>query len=373
MGEPAASVGGWDGGIDQTPRTKVWPCRREGTVCIQLVGSESPNLDGKLGIPLLTQEQIDRDISFYGKESLWYTMMNQGMMPRGQGSRRVLTRQLCLKHRAMEDPVWLNNSRKKVACLDAAYRGVGGDRCVFGEINFGAEGAETRGVPELVAQALINDGPLAASWPQILHLVDTQIVPIAPGDFDKSSPEDQIVMFVKAQCDQRGIPPEHFFFDAGMRTSLVTAFSRLWSPKVNSLDFGGKASQRKVSHDIDVLCCDHYSKFVTELWYSVRYIVEAGQFRGMTEEVMMEFCAREWCMVGANKIEVEPKEKMKLKTGRSPDLADCVAVGVEGARRLGFIIKRIASAEYRETDWRWKRELREKARELLRSKELQSA
>jgi hypothetical protein len=99
-------------------------------------------------------------------------------------------------------------------------------------------------------------------------------------------------------------------------------------------------------------CKDYYFNYVTEMWYSVRHIVESGQFRGMTEDVLMEFCQREWGMTGRNKIQVEPKEDMKLKTGRSPDLADCVAIGIEGARRLGFIIKNLGNqAVIHREDW----------------------
>lgn len=41
--EPAAHLGGWDGGIDQTPRTKTWEIRFPKGICIQLPGSDSPN------------------------------------------------------------------------------------------------------------------------------------------------------------------------------------------------------------------------------------------------------------------------------------------------------------------------------------------
>ena len=66
-------------------------------------------------------------------------MMNMGMMPRGQGSRRVITRQLCLKNHAMDEPNWLDGNQTSVAFLDAAYGGVGGDRCIFGVLKFGSE------------------------------------------------------------------------------------------------------------------------------------------------------------------------------------------------------------------------------------------
>lgn len=359
LAEPAAHLGGWDGGIDQTPFTKVWDTRRPQGVCLQLVGSDSPNLDGKLGIPLLTQEQIDRDVAFYGTDSLWFTMMNQGMMPRGQGSRRVLTRQMCEKFGARNEPIWLNSNRTQIAFLDAAYRGVGGDRCIFGVLEYGDEMPPESELPTALITAMVNQPEAERNKRRIMHLKETALVPLS-NDI-KELPEDQIVTFVMRKCLQYGIPPENFYFDSGMRTSLVLAFTRLWSPTVNSIDCGGKASERKVSYDIDVVCRDYYSKFITELWYNVRQVVEAGQFRGMTDDVMLEFSSREWTMVGANKIEVEPKAKMKAKTGRSPDLADAVAVGVWGAIVKGFVIRRLVGDKRRRVDHRWKQEMREKS------------
>lgn len=368
LGEPAAFLGGWDGGIDQTPITKSWQTRRADGICLQLVGTDSPNLDGKLGIPLITQEQIDRDVSFYGKDSIWFSMMNQGMMPRGQGSRRVITRQMCQKFGALNDPLWLNSRKTKIAFLDAAYRAVGGDRCVFGELDFGEESKSDEPLVQSIVDSLLKQNADERKNQQILALVDTLIVPIRPGDLEQ--PEDQIVAYVKAQCEQRGILPENFYFDSGMRTSLVSAFARLWSPNVNPVDCGGKPTEQKVSENIDVRACDYYSKKITQIWYSVRLIIEAGQFRGMTEDVMMEFAAREWTMVGANKIEVEAKDKMKLKTGRSPDLADAVAIGCWGAVAKGFVIRRLATKEAAQQDHHWKKELREKAKTIWHGSQL---
>ena len=338
--EPAAHLGGWDGGIDQTSKTKTWEIRFPQGICIQLPGSDSPNLDGKLGIPLITQEQIDADIRFYGKDSIQYTMMDEGRMPRGLGSRRVITRQLCLKHGAMEDPIWMNNTRTRIGCLDAAYRGVGGDRCVFMELQFGED----------------------SQGKTIIALIDSMVIPIV--DAPKDTPEDQIALKVRNECERRGIPPEHMAFDSTGRGSLMSAFARLWSPNVVPVEFGGSATDRPVSNGIDMACKDYYSKFVSELWFSVRLVIESDQFRGMTDDVMMEGCAREWTKVGSNKTEVEPKDKMKLKTGRSPDLFDALACGMEMARRLGFKIEMAVNTPGGDRNQKWKQELRDRARSL---------
>jgi len=173
------------------------------------------------------------------------------------------------------------------------------------------------------------------------------------------------------QCEVRNITPENMFFDAGMRTSLVTAFCRNWSTGVNSVDCGGKPSETQVSSEIKSTCRDYYSKFVTELWFSVRLAVESRQFRGMTEECCNEFCQREWKLVSGNRIEIETKEEMKIKTGRSPDLADAVAVGLFGARKRGFVIsKLIPQDEDLNPTQAWKRELQLKAQDLWRSSSL---
>ena len=344
--EPAAHLGGWDGGIDQVPKSKTWEIRFPKGICIQLCGADSPNLDGKLGIPLITQENIDSDVAFYGKDSIQYSMMDMGMMPRGLGNRRVITRNFCLKFGAMEEPIWLDGNQTRIGFLDAAYRGTGGDRCVFGELRFG----------------------LNSERKQIMALMDTMVIPVKDGL--TGEPEDQIATQVREQCESRSIPPSQMFFDSTGKGSLMSAFARLWSPHVVPVEFGGKCSDRPVSTGIDVVCRDYYSKFVTELWYSVRLVIECGQFRGMTEDVMMEGAMREWRVTSSNKIEVETKEDMKLKSGRSPDLFDALACGVEGARRLGFRIEKITERRANREENRWKRELKERAGELWRSHDL---
>jgi hypothetical protein len=364
--EPAVHLGGWQGGIDQTPITKSWETKRPLGICLQFPGPDSPNIDGKLKAPLITQEQMDRDIAFYGKDSLWFTMFNLGAMPKGQGSRRVLTRQMCEKFGARDEPNWKNTNRTKVSFLDAAYRGVGGDRCIYGTLEFGEEVVPLD--PGAALTSMASQEPSNPKGRRILALTDLVIVPIVGSVTD--DPEDQIVSFVKRNNEDRGIPAKHFFYDSGMRTSLVQAFSRLYSDETNSIDCGGTPSERQVSAEIEVLCKNYYSKFITELWFSVRLIVEAGQFRGLTEEVMNEFCSREWTTVGANKIEVEPKDKMKLKMARSPDLADAVAIGCHGAIKLGFQIMRLGNDRRRTTDDKWKKDLKARAASMQAEKQL---
>lgn len=321
--EPAVELGGWEGGIDQSPKTKTWKTKFPDGICLQTPGSDSPNYDvpedQEPSYPfLMTRQQMTEDAKIWGLEDWHYTMMNDARMPRGQGSRRIITRQMCEKFGATLEPFWRDTNITKIAFLDAAYRGVGGDRCVFGELQFGRESESTGDMGVQLVSNLISQGKNYPQGRLIVALVDLVTIPIT-AVIGGESAEDQIVKFVKEKCEARAIPPANFYFDSGMRTSLVTAFSRLWSTDINSVDCGSKPSEGIVSSEIRVSCREYYSKFITELWFSVRLAIESRQFRGLNKDAMWEFCAREWKTVSGNKIEVESKEEMRQKTGRSPD------------------------------------------------------
>lgn len=370
--EPHFTLGGWDSGIDQTAKTKTWQTRFPNGICVQLPGSDTPNMKAPEGAPvpfpfLMTRQQMKDDAEIWGVDDWHYAMMNEARMPRGQGSRRILTRQICQRNMALEDPIWADSNRTRIGCLDAAYGGVGGDRCVFGHLEFGREATSLD--PAAVAGALVTQNVPADSRRMILTLVELLIVPIS-AEKGSDPAEDQIARFCKAECERRVIPEANFFYDSGMRSSLVMAFSRIWSPRVNALDCGGKPSERPVGGNIEKLCVDHYFNRITEMWWSVRLVIESKQFRGLTEAPMTEGCQREWMMVSGNKIQAEPKDEMKKKTGRSPDLMDTVTIGVEGARQRGFVIANFSNHARRKTEDTWKRALQDQADKLWRSKEL---
>jgi hypothetical protein len=263
---------------------------------------------------------------------------------------------MCINGRAMDAPRWARPYRVKIGCMDAGF---GGDRCVFHELHFGNE--LPIGNQELSLDGIVNQEPTPDNNPQIIALIETKIVPISGNDVKTA--EDQIVVWCKNQCALRGIEPNHFFYEPGMRTSLVQKFTQIWDSRCVPIDFGGKPSDKNVSSDIPVNCREYYFNFVTELWYTVRLVIECQQFRGLTEAVMDEGCKREYKRVGGNKIQIETKIEYKEKTGFSPDQFDALVTGIEGARRLGFIVKRQMAAQ-EEIDEQWKTELESKAKKL---------
>lgn len=313
--EPRKENGGWDA-VDPSEKTKTWPTEIPGGICVQLVGTDSPNYeypeDQEPYAYLIKRKQIEQDKQYYGADSTQYQQMNLGMMPRSGSARRVITKDLCYEHHACEAPIWDGKTKlTKVAGLDAAGRGVGGDRTVFCELNFG----------------LNENGRL------ILAHVDTVIIPVRGG---RNDADDQIVLWTKMECEKRGIDPSHVGFDASFRGGLMSAFARLWDKNVQPIDFLGKATDRPIRDNNPRTCWDEYGKFVTELWFMVKEVVVNDQFRGMTQDLMEEGCWREWVTNKDGKIDVETKDKTKLRMGRSPDKFDALVCGVEIARRVGF-------------------------------------
>lgn len=372
MCEPAVELGGWDSNIDQQPGTKHWKTKMPRGVCIQKPASDSPNFRAPEDEPppfpfLITRAQVAEDAAHFGTDDWHYQMFVEARLPRGLGSHRVLTRQMCERFGALKEPIWRDTARKSIAFMDAAY---GGDRCVFGELQFGHEARPSDDPVRPLLRMVGSERDEGPNSRTIIALIDLVVVPISAAA-DAEIPEEQIVNFVMNECTKRNIPAENFYFEAGMRTALLSSFARIWSPAVNSVDSGSRPSETPVSADISTSCKDYYSKFITELWYSVRLCVEARQFRGMTQEAMWEFCAREWKTVAGGKIELETKKEMKLKCGRSPDLADAVSIGIFGARQKGFVISKMSdlNPNQRQNN-RWKQDLRQQARDIWKSKDL---
>lgn len=323
--EPSAEMGGW-AGYDSAPRTQVWPTRARNGVAIQLCGYDSPNYDYPRGLNphrgIITPEQIENDLAYYGESSLQFSMMNLGVMPRDASTRRVITMLLCEQRMAFDLPVWGDGKTTDIVSLDPAYKGIGGDRCVLRHLRFG------------------ND-PMGR---QILSGIGNPVMVPLDGS-SRATAEEQIAYFVRDFCVAKNIPPENFALDATMAGTLVSALGKIWSPAFVAITCGGKPQDRPIRAGDTKLESEAYGKMVSALWFASYYTVDAGQLRGVTREEVEEASMREWKLNNNQSarrqdpvIDVEPKEDMKKRMGRSPDLWDSFVIGLELARRRGFVI-----------------------------------
>jgi len=321
--EPHPSLGGWDG-VGHEEKTRTWKTRAPGGHAIQLCGTDGPNagLSTPIYRGIITDAMIEADAAYYGRDSLQFSMMNLGVMPKDGGSRRVITTGLCEQKRAFDDVLWASKDKLTVvAGLDAAYSGTGGDRCVLTQMTFGPD---------------INGDILLAFNGQ-------HIVPVDPRSSE--TPEEQIARWVMAFCESNDIPAENLGFDSTGRGSLGTAFARIWSAAVEPVEFGGRPSmERRVSVADGRSEADAYGKKVSALWFASRNVVECQQLRRVPRDAVEEAQWREWVINRNGSVDVEPKEKMKERMGRSPDLWDSAVVAIEMARKRGFHISSTSGA-----------------------------
>lgn len=105
--------------------------------------------------------------------------------------------------------------------------------------------------------------------------------------------------------------------------------------EIIDVNFGGSPSEDPVSPSDKTPCNEKYDRKVTELWFTIKMIL--GQVRGLDEETCIELCSRYFSRKGRpEKLCVETKKEMKERAhGKSPDLGDCVAIGVFVFRKLG--------------------------------------
>jgi hypothetical protein len=329
LGLIAEPLEGWQS-VDGIEKTTIWPIKMLGGVCINLVGMDSPNFDQDKDIytGLIGHDFEKIIVHDYGRGSPTWETQFAGRMRIGLEHSRVITRQICRLHHAHEPAVWDARPRTRIYAVDPAYGG--GDRCVAGWAEFG-EGIEGRQI-------------IRINRPRILKIVVST----------QETPEDQIARMVKEELDNYQIPPENCFYDSFGKGTVGYAFARVFgSNSPVPVDAGARPTTRPVRYDLFITetngtrrlkrCNEHYSKFITELWFSVRETIESDQMRELPEDVMLEGCWREYQTVSGNLIEVESKDDLKERMGRSPDLFDYAAILIEGARQRGFKIRRLGT------------------------------
>jgi hypothetical protein len=360
ISEPAVEDGGWEA-FEQKEETFTWRTRASGGIGIQLCGYDSPNYDYPRGVNpyvgIITPEQIEKDLAYYGKDTLQFSMMNLGMYPKEGSSRRVITRILCEKNYAFEEAVF-EGETTYVAGLDAAYSGVGGDRCVLTIMRYGRD--------------IRGKVVIAYACPPI-------IVPTANKRHDFHGKlltvEEQIADFVAEKCVEYGVKIQNFGLDSTGRGSLVSALAQRWGTGFVTVEFGGRPPDRPMALEGDKRSeKEAYDKMVTALWFATRATIESQQLRGLPRDVMEEGTMREWAISPTSgKSDVETKDKTKLRMGRSPDLWDSHAVAIEVARKSGFQITNSSTAITRPRIAPSILRLRDRVRDIEKSKQLSYA
>lgn len=279
--------------------------------CLHLDAFKSPNMKaGRDKYPYLIKcKEVAKDIKTYGENHPKVWRFIRGFWPPDDIERKVITESMFAQFpRCKEHAIWLQGYRA-CAALDVA---TGGDRCMlrFGKFGLGTNGNTLIEFTEAITLKL------DASSKEPIHY--------------------QIARLTREACKQRGVQPEFFGLDTtGVGSGTADILQREWSMRIHRVNFSDRPSERVVSDTNPNKCSAEYYNIVTELWFAVRRFLESDQLRGLTDDDIFEFAARNYEMRG-NLYQVDPKEVMKSNIGRSPDLADADAIMIEVIRRHGI-------------------------------------
>lgn len=110
--------------------------------------------------------------------------------------------------------------------------------------------------------------------------------------------------------------PDTVFIDSGRGEGVIDRLRQIgYSDKVVEVPFGGKAIKET-----------RYMNKRAEMWDECRQWLTQGGVLPYMPELRTELCTPEYTFDANNRIKLESKEKMKDKTGRSPDIADALCL-----------------------------------------------
>ena len=328
-GKAAEPVGGWKEFVD-TKKTQTWRSKFFDAFVVNYDGRDSPNDDYPQDQPprywyLIGRKKREAVAKTYGEDSWQYSWQCAGKMRPGMMANRVITAEMCERHGAHDKAVWMNTSQTSLYALDPAYGG--GCRCIGRRLDFGQ----------------------SSTGADIIRIGPAELVPVNPAL--RTDPDTQIAAWLETRLAVANISPDRCYYDSFGKGTLGFAFAKVFGSRCPvPVDSGARPSARPVRYDLHVTddetgesrlkrCDEHYSKFVTEMWFSVTEAVICGQVRELAKETAEEGSRRMFTMVANGKIEIESKDEFIERTGFSPDDFDSLAIGVEGARRLGFKIR----------------------------------
>lgn len=300
----------------------------------------------KLGKFLFTEESIEKNKLKYGDNTPGFWRFVRGFWPKDDLVKTILTPVMCDKFHVEETAGELSPDGRpslewegtmpliRLAGLDPAFHS-DGDDCVFRWATLG----------------------MATSGKMVLDFGGKQNVHyIRIDDSSKEPAEYQILSQTKVLCEKLGIPPKNLAVDVwGSGSGLGAILAKEWSKDIYQVASSGHPTETLVSLQTDDRACDVYDRRITELWFSVRQLVQTEQIKGLDPIAMEQFCTRLY-EFKSGKYKIEPKPDYKIRLGKvdnhykSPDEADSVCLIVDLARLyFNFISTNVGSPITRES------------------------
>ena len=289
----------------------------------------------RLGKFLFTEKSIEENKLKYGENTPSFWRFVRGYWPKDDLAKTILTPVMCDKFGVQESVEWEGTVPLiRLAGLDPAFHS-DGDDCVFRWATLG----------------------MSTSGKMVLDFGGKENVKyIKIDDTSREPAEYQILHQTKDWCEKLGIPPRNLAVDVwGSGSGLGAILAKEWSRDIYNVASSGHPTELLVSLQSDERACDVYDRRITELWFSLRQLVQTEQIKGLDPIAIEQFCTRTY-EFKSNKYKIEPKPDYKLRLGKvdnhykSPDEADSVCLIVDLARLyFNFISTNVAAPVTRES------------------------
>lgn len=302
--------GGWEAvtpDVDDEWTTK-W-----GGKYIRLDGERSPNVAaGYTVYPFLpTIEKIAEDKALLGESSRAYMRMVRAVFFDSDESEGIYGESEILKANGMKRSEFTGPTAL-IAGVDPAFTN-GGDRTIMYTARVGQ----------------FADGQYGMQFEEYISLNDDSTNKAVPRTY-------QIVHQIRDTCIRLGIKPENVAIDStGAGSPFCDVLAGEWSDQFLRVQFGGKASDRRVSMNSKLTGEELYTNRVSELWFVGKEFLRTKQILGISDVLAKEMCIRRYEMVksGNLRVKVETKAELKQRMGQSPDIADAAFIALDLARQ----------------------------------------
>ena len=291
-----------DGWGSVTVSDLKWETVQPNGICLHFDGLQSPNIKaGRTVHPYLLDQRYVDDIRITeGEDSLKWWMFVRGF-PAPDGIVGLVWPSSTIEKAT--PGIVFDYEPEPFAALDPAFDH---DACV---LILGYLGWLRNGRPCAVAKQSIKIN-----------------VEVGAGRLDK---EVQIANSVIDQCAKWGVKPENFIQDATGNGQGVFALLKVkWSPKVQTIYYGGEATDRPLRLNDTKKASEQVRYFVAELWFRASYLAREGLLCGLTNldrKTVDDIAGRRYLVkqnAGAALQVIESKTEYKLRLGRSPDYGD---------------------------------------------------
>lgn len=146
------------------------------------------------------------------------------------------------------------------------------------------------------------------------------------------SKTEWVVQLTKEKLKEHKVDIRNFAIDAtGGGEPFGALIARECGLGFINIRFSGKGSDMPVSRNDSRKGSERFFNMASELWYVGRELVRTGQIKGLKPDVVAELVSRTY-QERAGVVQIESKKDMRLRTKKSPDLADAALMCLHVAR-----------------------------------------